>query len=125
MVYDENTPRIFFLQRSPVIFFIDNLEPAYAYRIILFAVNAKGRSEPTIIDDITFKGVAKFTGEVIQVLFFWIDVLVEKLNDLDESVNNDYTDPDPVNRMYYRMIIYKMLKNDELMINDATVSCMM
>lgn len=30
--------------------------------MILFAVNAKGRSEPAIIDDITFKGVAKFTG---------------------------------------------------------------
>lgn len=28
----------------------------------MFAVNAKGRSEPTIIDDITFKGVATFTG---------------------------------------------------------------
>jgi hypothetical protein len=26
-------------------------------------VNAKGRSEPVIIDDISFKGVAKFTGE--------------------------------------------------------------
>jgi hypothetical protein len=25
-------------------------------------VNAKGRSEPVIIDDISFKGVAKFTG---------------------------------------------------------------
>lgn len=29
----------------------------------MFAVNAKGRSEPTIIDDITFKGVAKYTGK--------------------------------------------------------------
>ncbi|XP_037920773.1 neural cell adhesion molecule 2 [Hermetia illucens] len=50
------------LSRAPVNFFIDNLEPGSSYRIILFAVNAKGRSEPTIIDDITFKGVAKFTG---------------------------------------------------------------
>jgi len=31
--------------------------------MVIFAVNAKGRSEPTIIDDINFKGVAKFTGE--------------------------------------------------------------
>ncbi|XP_059613324.1 neural cell adhesion molecule 2 isoform X1 [Phlebotomus argentipes] len=50
------------LARAPVSFFIDNLEPGSSYRIILFAVNAKGRSEPTIIDDINFKGVAKFTG---------------------------------------------------------------
>lgn len=43
-------------------FSIDNLEPGASYRIVLFAANAKGRSEPTIIDDITFKGVAKYTG---------------------------------------------------------------
>lgn len=54
---------LFVFQRPPVAFYIDNLEPGNSYRIILFAVNAKGRSEPTIIDDITFKGVAKFTGE--------------------------------------------------------------
>lgn len=53
------------LQRPPVTFYIDNLEPGNSYRIILFAVNAKGRSEPTIIDDITFKGVAKYTGKTM------------------------------------------------------------
>jgi hypothetical protein len=42
---------------------LDNVESSSSYRLILFAVNAKGRSEPVIIDDITFKGVAKFTGE--------------------------------------------------------------
>uniref|UniRef100_A0A182UA33 Ig-like domain-containing protein n=1 Tax=Anopheles melas TaxID=34690 RepID=A0A182UA33_9DIPT len=51
------------LQHPPVQFFIDNLEPGSSYRIILFAANAKGRSEPVIIDDITFKGVAKYTGK--------------------------------------------------------------
>ncbi|XP_055678044.1 hemicentin-1-like [Lutzomyia longipalpis] len=50
------------LARPPVSFYIDGLEAGSSYRIILFAVNAKGRSEPTIIDDINFKGVAKFTG---------------------------------------------------------------
>lgn len=50
-------------QRTPVSFYIENLEPGSSYRIILFAVNPKGRSEPTIIDDITFKGVAKYTGK--------------------------------------------------------------
>ncbi|KAI8129944.1 hypothetical protein FF38_11844 [Lucilia cuprina] len=47
---------------SPVTFFIDNLDPSATYRMIIFAINAKGRSEPIIIDDINFKGVAKFTG---------------------------------------------------------------
>lgn len=41
---------------------LDNVEASSSYRLILFAVNAKGRSEPVIIDDISFKGVAKFTG---------------------------------------------------------------
>ncbi|XP_058467805.1 titin [Malaya genurostris] len=50
------------LQHPPVQFFLDNLEPGASYRIILFAANAKGRSEPVIVDDITFKGVAKYTG---------------------------------------------------------------
>lgn len=57
------------LQRTPVSFYIDNLEPGNSYRIILFAVNAKGRSEPTVIDDITFKGVAKFTGECSTAIY--------------------------------------------------------
>lgn len=56
----------YIFQRPPVAFYIDNLEPGSSYRIILFAVNAKGRSEPTIIDDITFKGVAKYTGKTIR-----------------------------------------------------------
>ncbi len=64
--YIFNTQKKFYiLQRPPVTFYVDNLEPGNSYRIILFAVNAKGRSEPTIIDDITFKGVAKFTGKLL------------------------------------------------------------
>lgn len=64
-----SSPFFYLLQRPPVAFYIDNLEPGSSYRIILFAVNAKGRSEPTIIDDITFKGVAKYTGESIKI--YW------------------------------------------------------
>lgn len=41
---------------------IENLDQAATYRMIIFAVNMKGRSEPIIIDDINFKGVAKLTG---------------------------------------------------------------
>jgi hypothetical protein len=51
------------MQRPPISFVLDNLESSSSYRLILFAVNAKGRSEPVIIDDISFKGVVKFSGE--------------------------------------------------------------
>ncbi|XP_036325035.1 nephrin-like [Rhagoletis pomonella] len=51
------------LPHPPVSFLIENLDPTATYRMIIFAMNAKGRSEPTIIDDINFKGVAKFTGK--------------------------------------------------------------
>ncbi|XP_067617196.1 uncharacterized protein side-IV isoform X2 [Eurosta solidaginis] len=50
------------LPHPPVSFLIENLDSTATYRMIIFAMNAKGRSEPTIIDDIHFKGVAKFTG---------------------------------------------------------------
>jgi hypothetical protein len=50
-------------ERPPVSFVLDNLESSSSYRLILFAVNAKGRSEPVIIDDISIKGVVKFSGE--------------------------------------------------------------
>ncbi|XP_051862318.1 hemicentin-1 isoform X2 [Drosophila albomicans] len=46
---------------TPVTFVIENLDQAATYRMIIFAVNVKGRSEPIIIDDINFKGVAKLT----------------------------------------------------------------
>lgn len=49
--------------KTPPIFYADGLEPGANYRIMLYAVNAKGKSDPTIIDTVTFKGVAKFTGE--------------------------------------------------------------
>lgn len=48
-------------QNSPVSFFVDNLQAETSYRILLFAVNPKGRSEPTIIDGVIFKGL-KYTG---------------------------------------------------------------
>lgn len=41
---------------------MDNMVPDTSYRILLFAVNPKGRSEPVLIDGVNFKGVAKYTG---------------------------------------------------------------
>ncbi|XP_063706128.1 uncharacterized protein LOC134835187 [Culicoides brevitarsis] len=49
------------LTKPPISFYIDDLEPGSTYRVVLFAMNAKGRSEPTVIDEILFKGVAKYT----------------------------------------------------------------
>lgn len=48
--------------KTPPLFYAENLEPGASYRIMLYAVNAKGRSDATVIDTVTFKGVAKFTG---------------------------------------------------------------
>ncbi|XP_018570338.1 nephrin, partial [Anoplophora glabripennis] len=45
--------------RTPPSFAANGLDAGASYRIMLYAVNAKGRSEPTIIDPVTFKGVAK------------------------------------------------------------------
>ncbi|KAK9709842.1 CD80-like C2-set immunoglobulin domain [Popillia japonica] len=59
--------------RTPPHFYAEGLEPGASYRIMLYSVNAKGRSDPTVIDArgrsdptvidaVTFKGVAKYTG---------------------------------------------------------------
>ncbi|KAG8228131.1 hypothetical protein J437_LFUL000133 [Ladona fulva] len=46
------------------------LEPGVSFQVVLYAVNAKGRSDPTIIDGVTFKGVAKYTGECVRNVHF-------------------------------------------------------
>ncbi|KAJ9579668.1 hypothetical protein L9F63_004670, partial [Diploptera punctata] len=47
--------------RGPPVFDIYGMEPGASFQVNLYAVNAKGRSEPYIIEAVTFKGVAKFT----------------------------------------------------------------
>ncbi|KAJ8981820.1 hypothetical protein NQ317_007406 [Molorchus minor] len=49
--------------RMPPTFTANGLDPGASYRIMLYAVNAKGRSDPAFIDPVTFKGVAKLQGE--------------------------------------------------------------
>lgn len=51
--------------KTPPIFSAEGLEAGATYRIHLYAINAKGRSDPTIIDPVTFKGVAKYTSKWI------------------------------------------------------------
>ncbi|XP_043482940.1 hemicentin-2-like [Leptopilina heterotoma] len=43
------------------IFEIPGLEPGRNYRLLIYAVNAKGRSDPVILEPITLKGVAMYT----------------------------------------------------------------
>ncbi|XP_018322838.1 titin isoform X2 [Agrilus planipennis] len=49
--------------KAPPTFYAEGLDATASYRILMYAVNAKGRSDPAVIDAVTFKGVAKFTGQ--------------------------------------------------------------
>ncbi|VVC86487.1 unnamed protein product, partial [Leptidea sinapis] len=49
--------------RTPPYFEVRGLPPGVSYRIDLYAVNAKGRSDVSTIEHVTFRGQAKFTGE--------------------------------------------------------------
>ncbi|CAG9565133.1 unnamed protein product [Danaus chrysippus] len=49
--------------RTPPYFEVRGLAPGVSYRIDLYAVNAKGRSDVTTIETVALKGQAKFTGE--------------------------------------------------------------
>ncbi|XP_028031278.1 hemicentin-1 [Bombyx mandarina] len=51
--------------RTPPYFEIKGLPPGVSYRIELYAVNAKGRSDVSTIETVTLKGQAKFTGELV------------------------------------------------------------
>ena len=44
------------------VFSVENMESGVEFRFVVYAVNRKGRSEPFILDGITFRGVAKYTG---------------------------------------------------------------
>lgn len=43
------------------IFQISNLEPGRNYKLLAYAVNAKGKSDPVVLESITLKGVAMYT----------------------------------------------------------------
>jgi len=40
-----------------------SLEQSSAYQVRVYAINAKGRSDPVVLQELRFKGVAKYTGE--------------------------------------------------------------
>lgn len=43
------------------IFEVPGLEPGRNYKLLLYAVNAKGRSDPVVLEPVTLKGVAMYT----------------------------------------------------------------
>ena len=50
-------------------FDVTGLTTGRSYRLFLYAINAKGRSEPTILEPVTLKGVAMYTtGKCIDFL---------------------------------------------------------
>lgn len=49
--------------RLPPTFTARGLDEGTSYRILLYAVNAKGRSDPIVLEPVTFKGVAKLQGK--------------------------------------------------------------
>lgn len=48
--------------RTPPTFEIEGLEPGASYRLNMYSVNGKGRSDPATIETVVFKGQAKFVG---------------------------------------------------------------
>lgn len=57
MRYNVSTSRI------PPLFEIEGLEPGVNYRLNMYAMNGKGKSDPATIETVFFKGQAKFVGE--------------------------------------------------------------
>lgn len=53
------------LSKGPPVFELYGIESGSSYKVNLYAVNAKGRSDPVALETVTFKGVAKYTGKII------------------------------------------------------------
>lgn len=55
--------------RSPI-FYLHGIESSASYKVKLFAVNAKGLSDPVYLETSSFKGAAKYTSMCIFILLF-------------------------------------------------------
>lgn len=64
-LYSSNSavPRYNMTSSTDPYFFLDNLEPDITFRIVIFAVNAKGRSNGVMLEEVTFRDAEKRTGE--------------------------------------------------------------
>lgn len=63
-LYTENgaVPR-YNITASDAYFFLDNLEPDVTFRMVVYAVNAKGRSQGVVLEEVTFRDAEKRTGK--------------------------------------------------------------
>lgn len=57
------------LTKGPPVFELYGIESGSSYKVNLYAVNAKGRSDPVVLETATFKGVAKYTSTSTAVPF--------------------------------------------------------
>ncbi|CAB0002390.1 unnamed protein product [Nesidiocoris tenuis] len=57
------TPRVNFTATDAPYFYLTDLEVDVSIRLIVYAVNSKGRSSPVVLDDITLRDPQKRTGE--------------------------------------------------------------
>lgn len=53
------------VSERPPLFYIHGIESSTAYQVKLFAVNAKGLSDPVYLETSSFKGAAKYTGKKV------------------------------------------------------------
>ena len=52
------------------VFEVPGLEPGRNYKLLLYAINAKGRSDPVVLKPVSLKGVAMYTtGESSNIIF--------------------------------------------------------
>lgn len=51
------------VSRTPPVFDLFGIESGASYQVNLYSINAKGRSDPIVLETITFKGVAKYTSK--------------------------------------------------------------
>ncbi|XP_060524523.1 nephrin [Cylas formicarius] len=58
---NSNTPRFNITSVSEPYFFLENLEPDVTFRIVVFAVNSKGRSNGVVLEELTFRDAEKRT----------------------------------------------------------------
>lgn len=54
------------LTASEPYFFLDNLEPDVTFRIVVYAVNDKGRSPGVVLEEVTFRDAEKRTGKGVR-----------------------------------------------------------
>lgn len=56
-------PRYNITSNDEPYFYLSNLEPDVTFKIVVFAVNSKGRSQGIVLEEVTFRDPEKRTGK--------------------------------------------------------------